>query len=893
MKLKNLICRFLTVAMTLALVLPVNVFAEGNDDETIVEPGTTVTPEITWKRSKEVKYSEKNPDLSGLARGVSYKGSNGPVWTWNDVSSLKIPITGEDSVWDYNKSNQYGNITTGSNATGATWCNWTKRSNSSRDYNYYDQHASTSYATARKFTGTFEWPEGYDLKDVGKLISVNDDMYKDVYDAVEKNDNLKSLYGGKTVIPVNDDMYVFIHDENTILNEENYMDYMVFWSGTINQNGAVSYKTKTGTQAFNNTMPDGKTKLNVNMNHTDNWYTFADTNGVSSVLANNYKEGIQAGTKMVIDIIAFDYCGSGGMDKMNFQLTKRDATAETITVKYYLDTVNDAGYLGESTMNNVMSGTAVTLPNGTDASQLNYLKAAAIDKAESMVTDGEQQTVPYIVRQDKENVINVVYTTGEKLATKSFVIDYAKEVTFSENDVFNDELTKLGGNNTISLKDNGDNSLVNSVEGQWGQMSVNNNNSLTYKLKKIISGIDTYYLNVANTIGNNTANLQKQINVIPANNVYYEDDFVTDTSTGTVGIEYTGSWIEEGTKLSNKETINDIHGGWTNSSLADDTGYSDGSAHVSSTSGATASFTFTGTGVDIYSRTNQKTGTIYVTVKNTKDGTTTTKRTVVDNQANSGDYYQIPTYTFSGDYGTYEVTVRVTTGAASEKRYTYYLDGIRVYNPIKSLENDQVVKDAYTANELDAVFTEVRGLLDADSGVAFIDEDANGNIVSKNYLDIDVAELAPEHEVYLASGQSIVFAVNKQNAKCFVGLKAPKGATSVAFSNDKDAAQTTIGHSTDLYYSVTPNDGKIVIKNTGDNLLSITKLKATNATIDETTSTASLVSYAKAFNASLNNVETVEPDQVEIQNPEESQPNDTIKNTISNIFNSVKKWFKR
>ena len=61
-------------------------------------------------------------------------------------------------------------------------------------------------------------------------------------------------------------------------------------------------------------------------------------------------------------------------------------------------------------------------------------------------------------------------------------------------------------------------------------------------------------------------------------------------------------------------------------------------------------------------------------------------------------------------YGEYKVTVMVTT--AAEGRSTYYLDGVRVYNPIQGLEEDQLVQDAYGADhELNAVFQEVRDIL--------------------------------------------------------------------------------------------------------------------------------------------------------------------------------------
>ena len=66
------------------------------------------------------------------------------------------------------------------------------------------------------------------------------------------------------------------------------------------------------------------------------------------------------------------------------------------------------------------------------------------------------------------------------------------------------------------------------------------------------------------------------------------------------------------------EAIGDHQGGvhgWEDN-LADDTGFSDGSAHIAGKTGATATFTFTGTGVDIYSRTNDKTGMVIAMLLN-------------------------------------------------------------------------------------------------------------------------------------------------------------------------------------------------------------------------------------------------------------------------------------
>lgn len=333
-----------------------------------------------------------------------------------------------------------------------------------------------------------------------------------------------------------------------------------------------------------------------------------------------------------------------------------------------------------------------------------------------------------------------------------------------------------------------------------------------------------------------------RVNVIPANNVYYEDSFIESTHTdnnGTTGdasddftyqinsgIVYSNgskptdmsdedyeafkaAWEAVGSGNGNVEHPEHLEGtnkgihGWTDN-LADDAGFSDGMAHmVQAVTGQNqsqlpkATFTFTGTGMDLYSFTNNESGSIMVQVKDvgtypeshavttTKteyfhpDGTaaqdlvsdvykkvTTTVTTttyskvptkffLVDNLAVSNGeagYYQIPTVSFAPTqqatqtvrtivevtdptgnrvesscsdstsepvkldavpaHSTYEATIFVTHASGNQGRFTYYLDGIRVYNPLTvEQENDPVVDEAYGDEELKSVFTEVRDIV--------------------------------------------------------------------------------------------------------------------------------------------------------------------------------------
>lgn len=359
--------------------------------------------------------------------------------------------------------------------------------------------------------------------------------------------------------------------------------------------------------------------------------------------------------------------------------------------------------------------------------------------------------------------------------------------------------------------------------------------------------------------------------------------------------------------------------------LQDDHGYSDGSATTSNAAGATATFTFTGTGVDIYSYTDMKQGAVMASIYRgdrlptqeeldaaQKEDATLEERmkvkalysVIMDNFSLSDEYFQIPTLSLHEKYvrdeagknvkdengnnvleelgfGTYTVKLTVVPktddadgDGTKTTRYTYTLDGIRIYNPIQNLEGDETVQKAYGEEELNASFVEVRDILldqtsiDANDGmlggVVFLDqvphsdpnygsEDDQTGLPSDNYDDtVGVYTCyGPKNEVYLASGQSIAF-IPKEGMHYYVGLKSPTGET-VCVSIMKDGVEQLLklDHTTDLYYEITPEEGIVLIGNLGmetrkdengeivkdengedvydiyDNLLSVTKIKVT------------------------------------------------------------------
>ena len=475
---------------------------------------------------------------------------------------------------------------------------------------------------------------------------------------------------------------------------------------------------------------------------------------------------------------------------------------------------------------------------------------------------------------------------------RAYVLDYGKEFILSNwyfDDVDGQNATPIHLDCNIfdgmNWFDPANPNLSNAINGTYGNTKYGNvrieNGQVIYTPTSMNwHGYDEFYVfgntwrkTVLAQDANENGNLWNKVTVIPANNIYYEDSFLTtedSTVNGFEGFTFSDGWTDilggsagENTEIPEhleSAPYGDVHG-WTDS-LGDDIEFTDGNAHFTDTMGASAQFTFTGTGVDVYTRTNAQSGMVVAVLiqhQQNEDGTTELveiKSIAMDNLAVSGDYYHIPTVSFDKlVYGTYTLQL-IATKATSEEgsRYEYYIDGVRVYNPLGSTTKyaADIVKDAYGL-EMNAVFTEVRDILldygdfnvdmpdDEIKGAVFIDQIKPGQESGNDQAGIGVPtyevgtfeKYGPKNEVYLSAGQAIVLKVDPTNTY-YVGLKSLTGGAVDALVSGITQADPTairITHTTDMYYRVTPVDGYIVIQNgnTDGHLLSITNLRTTNA----------------------------------------------------------------
>ena len=513
-------------------MFPASLFAAdgdtGDGSGTISE---TVVPEITWKRTFEYEHrhdtaANQHTDLGGLYAGdktaylstesetensvTTYK--NKVHWDWAAFSEHFNGRTDDvdDSahkVWDYghtdvqyadpvkasitnpiNSSSKIGGVGIIPYAPSASEqaifaATWNNRAADEFQTSSVDGTNGTSLITvkkgqmdigyrnsytARRFSGSFVWPEGYTLSDSIELISKNDSYYQKIYDAIEANADLKAAFGGKKVVAINDDMFVFVYKDGEQLTKDNYSDYLAFFAGTAgkgvwswpdaspqdtNHGGSGSgwggewnvtepatYDDKYASKAFYKVLPNldtaGKDRSGSMLPETligkeatddtpatagmmafsDYWYSFMDGNAISTVLNNKYgTTGINAGDTVHIDIYCIDMEKVGGMDELEIRLTRQKPTTSSVTVRYWLNAVGettDGNYLGSTTMTGQEIGSLITLANGTDVNQLNHKRAAAITENNGGdVSDGSQQApVPFTVKENsEENIIDVVY----------------------------------------------------------------------------------------------------------------------------------------------------------------------------------------------------------------------------------------------------------------------------------------------------------------------------------------------------------------------------------------------------------------------------------------------------------------------------------------------------
>ena len=486
-----------------------------------------------------------------------------------------------------------------------------------------------------------------------------------------------------------------------------------------------------------------------------------------------------------------------------------------------------------------------TIPgiNGIYASGLYQYARADISK------DGKTLRLYYDLNQAEGKTFVVDFGLPVQIPFSDFGITNVSEftVSFDEKDP---KVTKRQGN-----YGNGEIDMVNRI--------------VTYTLTKTLDAKVAVPIYVTDAQGKK---LVQNVYIIPASNVYYEDSLAAFTDgTGAASgadwklVDNKGAETTEGTaptqaleELGKHSKVYGHDGAYDNSSML-----SMGTAHKVTVTAAmantdtwkaqpasawpTAQFTFKGTGFDIISLTNNKSGAIFVDVYKAGEEKPTysyivdnyygynynkdTGKWEVVNSSTENALYQIPVMKVTGlDYGEYNAVVTVFYDGlfnhTGDTQYSFWLDAVRIYDPMG--EYADYTKD----NEGYPQYIKLRDTL-AKSTIGttlFIDGKEDATIA-------EYANYGPNNEVYLMDGQAITFKI-PQNAKVDsiqIGAKAPNGTANMTVTGanmTSSPATETLSTATEMYYKINVNvstaDQTVVIANKGGNgILSLTNLKIT------------------------------------------------------------------
>lgn len=472
-------------------------------------------------------------------------------------------------------------------------------------------------------------------------------------------------------------------------------------------------------------------------------------------------------------------------------------------------------------------------------------------------------------RSEDSKTVNLYYTFS---ASKTFVVDFGLPLVIKPVDVN----TNLGNKGVTITK------VSIGATSTYANITVDDQNYITYALKNktTIDGKDTLSLQYSGQIPvtheDGTESVQEgevkyTLTIIPASNVYYEDSLASFADGK--GVAENAKWStvnNDGNKNATEKT--DVYQALQELGSKDVYGYdgaynkdnssmlSMGTAHKVTVTSAmadtnawkeqpnsawpTASFTFTGTGFDIISLTNNKSGAIFVDVYAGGEATGEPVKTLVVNnyygytnengqwvvKENASDtLYQIPVLKVDGlDHGEYTAVITVIYNSffdkTTERQYSFWLDAIRVYNPMGDCA--EYTKDNEGYPQYIKLHDE---LVKTDKGVVFIDGAEEATIGQ-------YANYGPNNEVYLAQGQAISFKLTgntNEIASIQIGAKVPNGAATMVVEGKVSTTtrlEQQLNTATEMYYNITEQakDGQLVtISNTGNGILSLTNLKIT------------------------------------------------------------------
>ena len=272
-------------------------------------------------------------------------GKKALEWTWSDIADIDLSLENDSQVW--NGSRSYGKHIATSLKNGRV---------TAKDGKLYDSALWKNEGKAGKDTTITR------IRGEFTITDKNRSKYAYTLKTVTDSENIYAK----------DNMFVFVYPKDTELTDNNYMDYLAFWTGASADAG--TFHERTAAHYTQRTSAKGLSIL------TDGWHMTTVCNNAGSIIANT------DANDYYIDVISTTDSSTGGMyrftlvkDTEGGEIAKDlDETSKTKEAQSTEQTAKAASIIREYKSDEI--NVTVTAENETDLPEDAKLQVTAIEK---------------------------------------------------------------------------------------------------------------------------------------------------------------------------------------------------------------------------------------------------------------------------------------------------------------------------------------------------------------------------------------------------------------------------------------------------------------------------------------------------------------------------------
>lgn len=219
-------------------------------------------------------------------------GKKALAWTWSDIAGIDLSLENDSQIW--NGSRSYGKHTSTSLKNGRV---------TAKSGKLYDSALWKNEGKAGKDTTITRIRGEFTITDKNK------NNYAYTLKPVTDSENIYAK----------DNMFVFVYPKDVELTDDNYMDYLAFWTGSLADAGEKE-RTFHGRTASNYTQRTPVENVSV---LTDGWHMTAASNNAGSIIAST------DASDYYVDVISTTDSSNGGMYRFKLVKEKKEKTQFT------------------------------------------------------------------------------------------------------------------------------------------------------------------------------------------------------------------------------------------------------------------------------------------------------------------------------------------------------------------------------------------------------------------------------------------------------------------------------------------------------------------------------------------------------------------------------------